>query len=312
MQETSNLPHRRRLHPPSSAPSSAPSSFSGGFGSSDGDGGTLPEGGGGGSGGDGGGNGGGETPPEGGEGSRDRGGSRSANEWSVEDRNANYLGLLEEAVATAGDKLTVNGCLDLGEPMTFAAAAIVSQLKFIVLTRDPPDLVWAAYNFWAIQGHDGDVNPGQWVGKSIVRSPEDFHALVLSGTWNWPGEGYSYQMRSLVNKFGRKNVLVVRNEDMADGDKWFEFLSKLSDFTGLDIGGFDVKMMATRMNCGDHKGSATACEVKTTGLYAISGFKPMLDETRTILNEKWSEYCVHWKEEYGIVYEECVSVPSSS
>jgi len=226
--------------------------------------------------------------------------------------NTKYLREVNNLINAAGDKITVNGCLHINEPTDFFLAEVLeSRSKFIVMLRDPPSLVWAAYNFWGIASVDNRTGPGNWVDPSSLRSPEHFHNLIESG-WMWPPKSMSAAMYTtgLGEIVGMENVLYVKNEDMANGDNWYDFLMNLSAFTGLDIRGFDVKTMASRTNCGDTKygkGSNKSCQKTAEGLYEISGYKPMLNKTKALVYEKWAYDCIQWKEKLGMVYEECVN-----
>ena len=217
-----------------------------------------------------------------------------------------YLREVHELILATGELKTVNGCLVVAEAQRFSALAVQSRSKFIVMLRDPPSLMWAAYNFWAIATVDkGDFKAGSWTNSEMVRSPELFHDIIESNFFHVDKTAATSDLRGAV---GAENVLFVRSEDMAE--KPDEFIAKLSAFTGLDVEGFDPKLIATRTNCGEKfsdRGETTSCEgVGGEGLYAVSGFRPILDKTKKLIYERWADDCARWKAEYGIVYNDCV------
>jgi hypothetical protein len=119
--------------------------------------------------------------------------------------------------------------------------------------------------------------------------------------------------RRLVAAFGRNNVWFGRNEDMLPDvvDKKGGFLDKLSNFTGLGRGGFATSSFKSIHNCNDHKGKTANCGTKKSSGYAIAGHRAMLPETRQLIYLYFYEECKLWKEEFGIIYPDCLNAMSS-
>ena len=61
---------------------------------------------------------------------------------------------------------------------------------------------------------------------------------------------------------------------------------------------------------GDHKGSHALTDVSTAytpGVYAISGFRPMLTKTRRLLDEAWTDDCIWTSRATGYPYPACMT-----
>lgn len=219
-------------------------------------------------------------------------------------------------------QLTVNGCYhnwdtEITRHYLLPFAKKRDQ-KYIVLFRDPADLLWSAFNFWKIPGLDpGDLEEGWAEEGEDYRSPELFHELVLAGnmTYWWGHEIKDYYRqesvrnpRKLLGMFGADNVLFLRNEDMLPSvvAKKRGALDRVSDFTGLDRDGFAEYSYSNVANCNDK--AMQNCGESRSSAYRIAGNREMLPESRTLIYLIFLEECKIWKRDFGIEYPDCLNV----
>lgn len=216
--------------------------------------------------------------------------------------------------------LTVNGCYHIWDVeitrhylLPFAKK---KNQKYIVLFRDPADLLWSAFNFWKIPGWDrGDEG---WAEESEhYRSPELFHELLLTEnkTMWWGNEVEAYRRREsvinprkLLGMFSTEHVLFLRNEDMLPSvvTKRGGMLDRLSEFTGLERRLFDETVYSTVRNCNDN--AMKSCGTSRHSAYQKSGGREMLPESRTLIYLHFLEECKIWAQDFGIEYPACLNV----
>lgn len=225
------------------------------------------------------------------------------------------------------DIVTINGCVNPRELRWHIDYVRPEGVKFIILLRDPADLLWSAFNFW----HNNDLDrsqllPGAWTdGASDYRSPELFHELVLaekkllgSNIIYTSTDMYTYidfATKGVVEMVGRSNVLFLKSEDMKPAlFRKTKILEKIANFTGLDRQRFGDHLDELT-NCGDsavNRGPAAPCHDETDahkeGVYEVSGSKPMLTQSRALIYRKMKKVCEHWSKEYGVEYERCLNV----
>ena len=216
--------------------------------------------------------------------------------------------------------LTVNACyhnwdVEITRHYLLPFASNRNQ-KYIVLFRDPADLIWSAFNFWKIPGWDhGDEG---WAEEGEhYRSPELFHELLLAGNktswWRVEVED-SMRMntvtnpRKLVEMFGANNVLFLRNEDMLPSVVANKggVLDRLSEFTGLERSGFPRSAYSSVANCNDK--AMETCGESRSSAYHKSGGREMLPESRTLIYLHFLEECKIWAREFGIEYPDCLNI----
>ena len=217
-------------------------------------------------------------------------------------------------------KLSVNGCyftwdVEIIRHYLLPFAKKKNQ-KYIVLLRDPADLLWSAYNFWKIPGWDRGGEGWAHAGQHY-RSPEMFHELLLSGNMTeWFGhEVHDYIKktsiegpRKLIGMFGAKNVLLLKNEDMLPSAVENEggVLDQLSSFTGLARSEFPRHMYSRVSNCNDK--AMEDCGESRSSSYHISNDREMLPESRTLVYLHFWEECKIWAQEFGIEFPDCLNV----
>ena len=196
--------------------------------------------------------------------------------------------------------------------------------RFFILTRDPADWLWAAWNFWL--DSELDLKPAEfadrgWASQKLqYRSPELFHELLLGGD-RVKSHSWFHRLRdAAVNSprrymaaFGKDNIFFARNEDMLPVyvDSKGGLLDRLSNFTGLDREGFRASAAKQIHNCNDVKGNEEVCN-KTSSSYSIAGGRPMLPKSRRLVYLFFATECKLWKEEFGIEYPDCLSALPSN
>lgn len=237
-------------------------------------------------------------------------------------------------------KLTVNGCLHSRENFLHYmymqkyfhnASSYLAQKKFIIIVRDPADLLYSNFNFFSIPSLDliGNRPVVSWSYELLdYRTPELFHELLVSGNKSLCGKRMLASLLACFVLFptwmhlvGHENVLVLKNEDMFPEviDNRGGLLDQLSTFLGIDRNSFDSETLKSRTNCNDgnmiSRGMDAKCindgnERKHTASslsYPISNNRAMLSETRELVYIIASEAC-HLLEEYfnHVVYDGCM------
>jgi hypothetical protein len=160
-----------------------------------------------------------------------------------------------------------------------------------------------------------------WAEKSLhYRSPELFHELVAAldklkshKRFDMFRAATVMLPRKMIAAFGKENVFIARNEDMMPAmvAKGGGFLDQLSQFTGLDRGGFQDSSIKTVHNCNDNKGNQASCNKETThSAYAIAGNRTVLPKTRKLIYLFFAAECRLWKNEFGIEYPDCLNALS--
>jgi hypothetical protein len=259
------------------------------------------------------------------------------NEYTDHDKQtvqANLYAWHQQAAAAADVKaaqasesqqqlLTVNGCLNLHDTWLHLHYLHPVNAKYFILLRDPADWLWAGWNFWVDEGLDGRGQAGKklWASKDTeYRSPELFHEIVVSGHSTKPGARLLDTLRRqtvtagrrLIALAGKEQVLFLRNEDMLPEhiDRPGGMLDQVANFTGLARSKFTGPGLHTMLNCNDNKGFEKNCqdEKSSRGSYEIAGHRKMLEKTRAFIYLHYQEECQIWKEEFGVVYPDCVNV----
>ena len=212
--------------------------------------------------------------------------------------------------------LLLNGCIGGGEEVLMNYKYIPSQEeKFILVFRDPADWLWSIWNFWTDAAFDNDpFTPGSWTNPSKhYRSPELFHEIIASsGKLNVFNallsrlRTYTSSAKLLTELVEKRNILFLRNEDidpsviLANGA-----LKRMADFAGIEVSLFG-KESSERTNCNDEKGENSLCsQTVSTGTYKLSGSRPMLEQTREIINVFCKSLCLNWLTEFGLDYPHC-------
>lgn len=124
--------------------------------------------------------------------------------------------------------------------------------------------------------------------------------------------------RRLVNLVGHDRVLFLKSEEMkASNGQLPQFLQRISHFTGLVSSEFDTTVAHGQTNCNAHKGFQNLCNNSTdststesrhgSGGYAISNYRPMLQETRRLIYVQFREECAIWAEEFDVIYHDCLN-----
>jgi len=237
-------------------------------------------------------------------------------------------------------KRTVNSCLNSKENLSHYmyiqkyyhdASTYLDQKKFIIIVRDPADLLFSHFNFFSNPSFDviGDRPIESWSYESLdYRSPILFHEIMVSGDRSAYGRllrsilgGCFGQFLTWIHLARRENVLVVRNEDMFPEviDKQGGLLDQLSTFLGINRDLFDAEVVKSRTNCNDGHMTSRGMDAKCTRVrkeseqnasplsYPISGHRPILPVTRELVYKQASEVCLLVREYFDhVVYDGCV------
>ena len=218
-------------------------------------------------------------------------------------------------------KKTVNGCFRSDEVSRWWFYLRQPRTKVIFIFRDPAAWLWAAFNFWFIEGFDAPPSPQpNWAGSNQYRTAEMFHEGIVSGSRTGLGLFLNeFRYKSVVNPrqwiamLGRNNLLFVKSEDMslADPSRQGSLMDQISAFIGLTQDGFNKSIMGARTNCGDMKGDTKECNA-SSGTYQISGKREMLPHTKDIIYLQFLEECNIWSQEFDVHYPACLEIPNRS
>ena len=187
----------------------------------------------------------------------------------------------------------------------------------IFIFRDPAAWLWAAFNFWFIDGFDAPPSPRpDWAGSNQYRTSELFHEGIVSGSRTGLGQFLNdFRHMSVMNPrqwiamLGRDNLLFIKNEDMspADPSRLGSLTDQISTFIGLTKDGFSKSILGARTNCGDMKGDRQECHA-ASGTYQISGKREMLPHTKDIIYLQFLEECNIWSKEFDVHYPACLNI----
>jgi hypothetical protein len=243
---------------------------------------------------------------------------------------------------SASKKLTVNACLYQNENLLhyiyiqkyyLNASTFRNRKKFIIIVRDPADLLFSLFNFFSIPSLDsiGERQIASWSYEFLdYRSPELFHELVVSGNKSLYGrilidflEECFGQFLTWIHLVGRENVLIIRNEDMIPEaiDNRGGLLDQLSNFLGINRDSFDSEVVKSRTNCNDGNMTSRGMDAKcayeskksnpraSSLSYPISSHRPILSGTRELVYKIASEACHLLREYYDhVMYDGCVKM----
>jgi len=213
-----------------------------------------------------------------------------------------------QVTQSSAQKLHVNGCPDHDLNMAVRRCVgpyLSSQPKYIICLREPADYLWAVYNFWSDE-YDAPwtrsaTNP-TWTSKSSYRTPEMFHELVLAGNRTVATPHLKVfedmvahwlmdirQWRKLV---GAGNVLVLKLEDLSLPKTRQTLASFLHIPNAFAMPASTIVNAGTTIaDRGDTSVVPTDTVRKTSGLYEVSGFKPMLPRTRSLIHRMNHKGC---------------------
>eukprot|EP01041_Mallomonas_annulata_P004924 gene4924-9823_t len=229
---------------------------------------------------------------------------------------------------TTDNRHVLSGCLHLGANKEASQSLCVSDAKYIFVVRDVADMLWAAYNYWCISTIDKNCFPGGRTTKNNKRTPEHFHELIttnktLGGGLPLDINGICYKgtLLEAVKTFGQENIHVLKSEHMSiesstsnrnqSFQKLFQFLKLSTDKYPQWID--EVITKPTPVNAGhlmQTRGEfveITDVNTIVRGTYEISGFRPMLSQTKTFIHVRWREECIWLRNVWGISYDACNS-----
>lgn len=233
----------------------------------------------------------------------------------------------------SGESLSLNACVNPGQTLLYVDFIKRSHLggprhrppKYILLVRDPADLLWASFNFWTNPADTVTNPPGYWTTQENHRTPEYFHELLLAGgsiigsyvlTNDFFRTYYDLDsVERLIQEEGAENLLVLDSRRMEGGSS--EFIHDLAAFTGLDPAGFARDVAHHRTNSGFKMVLRGAENVEhepqlLNGVYEVSGMRPMLLKSRHFIYEHAKEFCHYMLERYDVEWTDCLRVGSQA
>eukprot|EP00588_Corethron_pennatum_P035015 CAMPEP_0194346302 /NCGR_PEP_ID=MMETSP0171-20130528/105348_1 /TAXON_ID=218684 /ORGANISM="Corethron pennatum, Strain L29A3" /LENGTH=610 /DNA_ID=CAMNT_0039113407 /DNA_START=172 /DNA_END=2005 /DNA_ORIENTATION=+ len=210
-------------------------------------------------------------------------------------------------VNTLRQKLMVNGCINYRAHLMVDRVLRRPNSLNLFVVRDMADFEWARYNFWCSPLIDADCEHfSRWtVVGTHHRSPEDFHRKILEKAGGDFMPHYAsvrdYYTRTVAATDLRLTVLSAEMLKHDIGRVWEIVQRAAHEQTGVELRRHpDLKTLQTMVvNSNNNKGvdvatseAAADGEPVGDGLYEISGYRPMLDETRALIHSWWDE-CEH-------------------
>jgi hypothetical protein len=135
------------------------------------------------------------------------------------------------------NKLILSGCLHLGANIAAMKSLCVSGTKVIYVVRDVADMLYAAYNYWCIEGYDVDCVPGKRTSKTDKRSSTHFHEMIsrhmaMGGGTALTIKGICYRkdLENARRVYGSNNILVLKSEDFLNKNMKVIAMNKINDF----------------------------------------------------------------------------------
>jgi hypothetical protein len=211
---------------------------------------------------------------------------------------------------------------------------------FILMVRDYAEMMWSRYNYFCFNVLDGPCEKADMTERK--RSPEAFHELIVSqspvnarikpdGTFHDGGatlgcppdskEDYSYYKENtkallgidgFTKLMGADRVLVFADKQLEENPEYI--YSKLSEkisffkdhYNATYVDGFKkVRVNLNDVHATDGDAKMAVKAPPSSGTYSISGHKPMLPETREILNRCWQDECKSLSELTGYQFPAC-------
>jgi hypothetical protein len=192
--------------------------------------------------------------------------------------------------------------------------------KYIFVTRNLADLLWASYNFWCVQKFDigcENKDSSQWLSKlkNSYKSPGLFHELVSAisigsveasmlkgGLYLTNKLSYQTSIARFLEIVVKTNIIVIKGEELSSFKTW----RKISAFTGLKLSHHRWKQFSSiRINTNRNPGSYSVSNVTKNNLlgsYNVSGHRMMLNETRAAINNIFKGTCLWLKEHFDVHY----------
>ncbi len=247
-----------------------------------------------------------------------------------------YFLSLPRLAEVGKNKLAINGCIQLDsnirlrEVLISPIDKVMPKITYIVLTRNYADLIWSSYNFWCNWVYDGiHCDNTRWVRPGYHhRSPETFHDIVqgdANGTTvphplhdfkrpcAFAGGYFSewLQLR-LWPRVPKQHTLVFASEQLdahpqVVASRIFQRFG-IED-TGINFHNFSSYRYNTQQNTSavdrGNPLNSIPRDNYVPGVFPISGNRPMLPETRAILDKCWQDDCVQISEHTGYLYPVC-------
>jgi hypothetical protein len=198
-----------------------------------------------------------------------------------------------------GSQIEINGCIHTQEIIIMHRLLQPEMAAYVFMIRNISDYTWAAYNFWCYPEMDNcTTEEGGYTTQNMVRNPEHFHKLIVSPYGRFScalvRKLYTLEINLLAGVLGK--MPLVLSIDALESDVYREKqLIRLKDFLNFELSAnlpLETKEFS-RVNAGalmNRRGSTYAAENSTVkGVYEVSGFKPMLQQSMDFFKHCWVE-----------------------
>lgn len=187
--------------------------------------------------------------------------------------------------------------------------------------RNYADFLWSAYNYWCDPTFDNECITSHWIVPGVHnRSVDQFDRMISDSVAHRKVVGpavvregcpqganmYSSFMEQLWTKIQPENTMMLTSEELEASPHlvW----SKISKQVGMDWKHPGMKdFQKVRYNTNEHKGthSTESADQYVPGVYAASGYQPLLNKTRSALDKCWKTDCQFVSTLTGYKYEAC-------
>lgn len=232
-----------------------------------------------------------------------------------------YLQYFQGATRQSNHRLLVNGCIRTAETTRIHQLLRPRATLAIDIVRDVADRAWSAYNFYCDLKYEPQNCTGIEAGWAVPgiheRSPQAFRDEIFAVDAGELPAKYMIPTRQQVEHFYTapiehfermtgQSVHVIANERIDNNlsGVWSDLVDALYRDTGVQLRTHpDLNELSQkRINTGNNKGTDELSEPQPEGVYAISGYQPMLGETRLLLRSWWKE-CPQIRERTGWSYQ---------
>ena len=213
------------------------------------------------------------------------------------------------------NKLFFSSCMDTVNVDEYDYFNPQHKQKYLYVLREYSDWYWAIHNFWCLEYLDANCTnyPNRWLRntRNAYRSPELFHELLvgtMKGSFSPVKIDFMRftarpRIEAIVKRVGKERVLILKSEELSDSKTW----QKISSFTGLNSSHHKLaEVLSVKFNTNENPGHLKKTETRSTkrmpGVYKVSGYRPLLNKTRILINELFYNDCMWLKENFNVYY----------
>eukprot|EP01038_Epipyxis_sp_PR26KG_P004174 gene4174-5941_t len=235
-----------------------------------------------------------------------------------------YFDSLPKPDTSGKSKLILSGCIKMHTNLPLYQMLHKPKTFYLVMIRNYADWLWSYYNFFCNAQLEKNCDPkSRWVIKKYhKRDPQSFHNIISDSSSKHFGfhpiehnKIFRKNITMLWNMVGIKNTLIIANEEV--DFHLMNALYKISNATGIKMPYQSTLNSFTQIRYNTQVsdtsfGPKGKISLKSTtynpGKYAASNFQPMLDQSRSLLDEGWKNECYWLSKVSGYQYNSCKNI----